>query len=136
MQSRALIASVALALALVACGKKEEAPPAAAKAPASDTPAAPPPATPAAEAPANPLVATGEAKYRTVCAVCHGQRAEGMGNYPRLAGQGSDEIRSKLLDYRAGKQMGPLTAIMAATAKGLSDEDIEALSAYIASLAP
>ncbi len=131
MHRRALIAAIALTLALAACGKKEEAPPPEAKAPASETPAAPPPAAPAAETAANPLVAAGEAKFRTVCAVCHGQRAEGMGNYPRLAGLTSDEIRSKLLDYRAGKQMGPLTAIMAATAKDLSDEDIEALAAYI-----
>lgn len=59
-----------------------------------------------------------------------------MGNYPKLAGQTRAAIRAKLLDYRAGKPMGPLTAIMAATAKDLTDEDIEALAAYIATLAP
>lgn len=125
MQSRILIASVALTLTLSACGKKEEA-----SAPKAEAPAAPAPSTQA-----DPLVVAGEAKYKTVCSVCHGQRAEGMGNYPRLAGQSRDEIRSKLLDYRAGKQMGPLTAIMAATAKDLTDADIDALSAYIATLA-
>ncbi len=135
MQSRVLIASVALTWVVCACGKKEEAAAPQTAAPTAETPAATPPTAPTAETPANPLVAAGEAEFRTVCAVCHGQKAEGMGNYPRLAGQGSEAIRSKLLDYRAGKQMGPLTAIMAATAKNLSDEDIEALAAYIATLA-
>lgn len=133
MHSRVLIASFALTLILAACGKKEEAAAPQASAPEAPAPKAEAPAAPAAEA--NPLVAAGEAKYKAVCSVCHGQKAEGMGNYPRLAGQTSEEIRSKLLDYRAGKQMGPLTAIMAATAKDLSDEDIEALAAYIATLA-
>ncbi len=120
-----------LALALAACGREEAAPPAA-PAPASQ---APPTSVPEAAAPAPAArMAEGEAKYRTTCAVCHGQRAEGMGNYPRLASQSPEEIRSKLLDYRAGKQMGPLTAIMAATANGLTDADIEALAAYIPAL--
>lgn len=135
MQHRVLIASVALTLILAACGKKEEAATPQASAPQAAAPKAEAPAAPAPAAEANPLVAAGEAKYKAVCTVCHGQKAEGMGNYPRLAGQTREEIRSKLLDYRAGKQMGPLTAIMAATAKDLSDEDIEALAAYIATLA-
>lgn len=131
MHHRRLIASVAMTLALAACGKKEED--------AAIQASAPQPAPPKAEAPApkalaSPLIAAGEAKYKAKCAVCHGQKAEGMGNYPRLAGQTSEEIRSKLLDYRAGKQFGPLTAVMAASAKDLSDEDIEALADYIASL--
>lgn len=54
-----------------------------------------------------------------------------MGNYPRLAGLTRDEISNKLRDYRAGRQMGPLTAIMAASARDLSDEEIAALAAYL-----
>lgn len=131
MHHRRLIASVALTLALAACGKKEDDAVLEASAP---QPAPPKVEAPAPAAKASPLIAAGEAKYKAVCTVCHGQKAEGMGNYPRLAGLTSEEIRSKLLDYRAGKQMGPLTAIMAATAKDLSDEDIEALAAYITTL--
>lgn len=128
-----LVAALILSLSLSACGKKEEA-----AAPEAAAPAAAPEAAPAASAPATDapsvLTAAGESKYRTACAVCHGQMAEGMGNYPRLAGLSSDEISNKLMDYRAGKQMGPLTAIMAATAKNLTDEEIAALSAYLGNL--
>lgn len=125
MHTPILITALLLTLTLTACGKKEEAA-APAAAPAAQAPSAEPSA-PAASA----VAAAGESKYRTVCAVCHGQNAEGMGNYPRLAGLTRDEISNKLMDYRAGKQMGPLTAIMAATAKDLTDADIEALAAYL-----
>jgi cytochrome c553 len=130
MHTPILITALLLTLTLTACGKKEEAAAPDATAPS----AAPAPPAPSAEpsAPAaSAVVAAGESKYRTVCAVCHGQNAEGMGNYPRLAGLTRDEIRNKLMDYRAGKRMGPLTAIMAATAKDLTDADIEALAAYL-----
>jgi cytochrome c len=122
-----LVAILILSLSLTACGKKEEAaaPPAPAPAAAPAQPALPTPDVQTA------LAAAGESKYKTVCAVCHGQNAEGMGNYPRLAGLPREEIRNKLMDYRAGKQMGPLTAIMAATARDLTDAEIEALAAYL-----
>lgn len=133
MHMPTLVAALILSLSLSACGKKEEA-----AAPEAAAPAAAPEPAPAASAPASDvpsaLTAAGESKYGTVCAVCHGQRAEGMGNYPRLAGLSSDEISNKLMDYRAGKQMGPLTAIMAATARDLSDEEIAALAAYLGNL--
>ena len=120
-----LVAALLLSLALTACSKKEEA-----AAPAA-APAQPAPVSEPGGAAPSQAAAAGESKYRTVCAVCHGQNAEGMGNYPRLAGLTRDEIRNKLLDYRAGKQMGPLTAIMAASARDLTDADIEALAAYL-----
>ena len=120
-----LVAALLLTLTLTACGKKEEA-----AAPAA-APAQPAPVSEPGGAASSPAAAAGESKYRTVCAVCHGQNAEGMGNYPHLAGLTRDEIRNKLLDYRAGKQMGPLTAIMAASARDLTDADIEALAAYL-----
>lgn len=125
-----LVAVLILTLTLTACGKKEEA-----AAPQATAPAAAPaqPAAPAGPPPdaLSALAAAGETKYKTVCAVCHGQNAEGMGNYPRLAGLTREEISNKLLDYRAGKQMGPLTAIMAASARDLTDAEIEALAAYL-----
>jgi cytochrome c553 len=128
MHIPALLATLIMTLTLTACGKKEEAAAPQTSAPAAAQPA--PPTGPASEAP-SPLAAAGESKYKTVCAVCHGQNAEGMGNYPRLAGLTREEISNKLMDYRAGKQMGPLTAIMAATARDLTDEEIEALATYL-----
>lgn len=121
MHVTALVVALSLTLTLMACGKKEEA-------------AAPvQPASPAGQdAGAQAALATaGASKYRTSCAVCHGPNAEGMGNYPPLAGLSREEIRNKLMDYRAGKQMGPLTAIMAASAGDLTDTEIESLAAYL-----
>lgn len=65
------------------------------------------------------------------CVGCHGPRGGG-GVGPRLAGQSADALMRKLKDYKAGKQMGPQTAMMAPIAQGLSDADIEAVANYIA----
>ena len=95
MHAPTLVAILILSLSLTACGKKEETavPPATAPAAAPAQPAAPGAQSPDAQ---TPLVAAGESKYQTVCAVCHGQNAEGMGNYPRLAGLTREEISNKL----------------------------------------
>lgn len=130
MRALTLIAALLLTLTLMACGKKEEAAAPQAAAPAA-APAQPAPSAGPIDRAKSAVAAAGERKYKTVCAVCHGQNAEGMGNYPRLAGLKREEISSKLMDYRAGKQMGPLTAIMAATARDLTDEEIEALATYL-----
>lgn len=68
----------------------------------------------------------------TVCAACHG--ADGMSvdpSYPILAGQHADYLEKALKDYREGRRSNPLMAPMAAN---LSDQDIEDLSAWFASL--
>ena len=100
--------------------------PAAAAAPAEAAPAA-------ASAGGAGDVAAGKAKYAT-CAACHGMNAEGQGIFPKLAGQSAADLSSKLKKYRAGEQVGPMTAMMAPNASSLSDGDIMDLSAYIASL--
>lgn len=109
------------------CCGSEAAAPSAAPEPASTTSA---PATDAAST----LAAAGKELYNSRCTGCHGLKAEGQNGFPRLAGLSSDEISNKLKAYRAGKQMGPRTAIMAASAKNLTDEDIAALAAYLSNL--
>ena len=54
------------------------------------------------------------------CAACHGQSGEGMGAFPKLAGQNSD--------YIIQRQM---SATMWAQAGQLSQEDIETLGEFI-----
>ncbi len=99
-------------------------------------------AAPAAPAEAAPVVAAaggagdvaaGKTRYAS-CAACHGMNAEGQGMFPKLSGQSVADLASKLKKYRAGEQVGPMTAMMAPNASGLSDGDIDNLSAYIASL--
>ena len=78
--------------------------------------------------------AAGEAKYKTVCASCHGARAQGQGVFPKLAGLSAADIKAKLELYRKGEKVGPMTATMAPMAKALSDADVENVSAYIATI--
>lgn len=76
------------------------------------------------------LAKTGAEKY-PMCAGCHGAKAEGNGVFPRLAGQQPDYIIAQLKNFKSGARqggpMGPLTA-------NLSEEDMKALAAYVASL--
>jgi len=131
-----LLLALLLGLNLAACGKKEEAaaPAGEAAAPQATEAAAPAPAAPVdapADAAGSGVEVDAPAKYTASCATCHGPMGEGVGKNPKLAGLKRAEIKAKLADYRAGKQMGPQTAIMAATAKTLSDAEIEALGDYI-----
>jgi cytochrome c553 len=74
----------------------------------------------------------GQASYAT-CVGCHGMAGEG-GVGPQLAGQPAAAIVTKLHKYKNGEQVGPMTAMMAPMAGGLSDADIANIAAYTASL--
>jgi cytochrome c553 len=130
-----LLMALLLTTALTACGKKEEAaaPAGESQAPQTTEAAAPVAAATAdAAAPAaDGAMVDATAKYTASCASCHGELGEGVGKNPKLAGLKRADIKAKLMDYRAGKQMGPQTAIMAATAKTLTDAEIEALGDYL-----
>src|SRR5699024_8795793 len=71
------------------------------------------------------------------CAGCHGPA--GMGNpaasYPRIAGQFSKYTAEQLHAYRSGERdNGDLAEIMQDVVRGLSDDQIEAVAAYVAGL--
>ncbi len=72
----------------------------------------------------------GKAKY-AVCAGCHGP--SGMGNaalgYPQLAGRDAAYVAAQLRAFKSGQRD---SATMKAMVAGLSDTDIENVSAYIA----
>lgn len=136
---RILLATLGALFTLAACGKEEATPATESPAPAAKTEApAPEAAAPAAPAPAvSPADAAmdkGRIAYGGVCVGCHGKQGEGQGVFPKVAGKPAQELAAKLRDYREGKQMGPQTAIMAPNAKNLSDEDIDALANYMATL--
>ncbi|GKT11339.1 MAG: cytochrome c [Thiomicrorhabdus sp.] len=76
--------------------------------------------------------AAGKAKFG-MCVTCHGAAGEG-GVGPKLAGQAASDIVSKLTDYKAGKQRGPMTSMMAPMAAGLTDADVQNVAAYVSSL--
>lgn len=69
------------------------------------------------------------------CAACHG--ANGISNvpvYPNLQGQNEGYLVSAMNAYKAGQRKGGLSAVMVPQATSLSDQDIEDLAAYYASL--
>ncbi|GAB2503044.1 c-type cytochrome [Arenimonas alkanexedens] len=78
-------------------------------------------------------IAAGQEKSKT-CASCHGPTGnESLDDtYPRLAGQHADYLVRALQEYRSGQRKN---AIMAGFAGGLSDEDINDLSAFYGSQA-
>ncbi|KAA3639245.1 MAG: cytochrome c [Proteobacteria bacterium] len=74
----------------------------------------------------------GKAKAEQVCAACHGMDGIGiLPTYPNLAGQYVDYLSKALQDYRSGQRSN---AIMAGFAATLSDEDIQNLAYYYATL--
>lgn len=75
--------------------------------------------------------AAGKSKAAT-CAACHGANGiSAIPNYPNLAGQNAAYITKQLKDFKAGTRANPLMSPMAA---GLSETDMEDLSAYFSSL--
>ncbi|MDY0137982.1 MAG: c-type cytochrome [Thiomicrospira sp.] len=76
-----------------------------------------------------PAKVDGQAAYAS-CVGCHGATGGG-GVGPELKGKARDDLIAKLKAYRAGEQVGPMTAMMAPMALGLSDADIDALADYI-----
>ncbi|MDR9497971.1 MAG: c-type cytochrome [Hydrogenovibrio sp.] len=74
-------------------------------------------------------VASGGQLYST-CVGCHGANGEG-GVGPKLAGQAKDDLVSKMLKYKAGEEIGPMSAMMIPQAQQLSEPEIEAVAQYI-----
>jgi cytochrome c553 len=131
-----LMAGLILSLGLTACSKNEEAAAPEPVAPAAEAPA-PASATEVA-APAPTAAATTDfdaaAKFKTTCASCHGAEGQGVATFPKLVGKTTEDVKAKLTDYRAGKTLGPQTAVMAPNAAKLTDSEIEGLATYIATL--
>ncbi|MBG6070696.1 MULTISPECIES: cytochrome c [unclassified Polaromonas] len=75
----------------------------------------------------------GKAKADAACAVCHGvQGVATLPNAPNLAGQPQIYLTEQLKNYRSGKRTHE---VMSVIAKPLSDQEIDDLSAWYASLA-
>lgn len=102
-------------------------------APVANPTPAPAPAPAPAAAPA-PVSHAGQAKFKAACAGCHGQQAQGQGTFPKLAGLTAADLKAKLEKYRKGEKIGPMSAIMKAPAKALSDQEVDEIAGYIAAL--
>jgi cytochrome c553 len=79
------------------------------------------------------LAASGEPIYTRRCQACHGDKAEGFQDMPRLAGQPARYVREALQrfkDMEPGDDDSPMICI----ADPLSKEDIRKLAAYVQTL--
>jgi len=82
------------------------------------------------------LVRTGGDGRTVACAPCHGADLRGVGPIPRLAGRSPSYPMRQLWDFRAGVRAGPGSAPMQPTVAHLTEDDMLALAAYVASLPP
>lgn len=70
------------------------------------------------------------------CGTCHGEGFKGKGDVPRLAGQHSVYLIRQLKDMQTGARKDKNVALMKSIADKLSDREIVAVSAYVASKSP
>ncbi len=89
------------------------------------------------------LVKQGEAIYRggvagkgvPACASCHAPNGAGMpAQFPRLAGQHAEYTSSQLKAFRVGQRANDAAQMMRGVAAKMSDQEIAAVSEYIAGL--
>jgi len=81
------------------------------------------------------LAATGGGKT-VQCASCHGQDLKGVAAVPGIAGRSPTYLFRQLYDFKHGARAGTAGAQMKPTVENLAVEDMLALAAYAASLAP
>ena len=80
-------------------------------------------------------IATGTGKALR-CATCHGHDLQGLANVPRLAGRSPSYIVRQLYDMQHGSRAGAASRKMKPVVENLTIDDMVALAAYVASLAP
>ena len=72
------------------------------------------------------------------CAACHGPDAQGSGEIPRLAGQLSEYIFNKLINWSKERGLiqsqSDVSAVMSPVAHSLSRPQVEAIAAYLSHL--
>lgn len=82
------------------------------------------------------LVKSGGAGKTVPCAICHGPDLKGLGFAPPIAGRTPSYIARQLFDMRAGARNGEGAALMKSVVALLSNDDIIAITAYVASQEP
>lgn len=82
------------------------------------------------------LATTGGNGTTIPCTICHGQDLRGLGEVPAIAGSPPLYVVRQLNDLKTGVRNGSQAILMQATVQNLSEEDIVALAAYLASLDP
>ena len=87
-------------------------------------------------------LARGEALAKTgggksiACEICHGTGLKGLGPVPPIAGRFPGYLARQLFDIKSGARNGEGAALMKNVTAQLTNEDIVAITAYVASLEP
>lgn len=76
------------------------------------------------------LAARGKAYYERICINCHAADGHGNDRLPRIAGQHSGYVELTLKRYRDGSDVRS-DANMAFVAKGMTDQDVQAVATYL-----
>jgi cytochrome c553 len=82
------------------------------------------------------LIATGGKGKTVQCVACHGPELKGLADVPRLAGRSPSYLIRQLYDLRNGTRKGGAAALMKPVVAHLTDEDMVALAACLASREP
>lgn len=82
------------------------------------------------------LVTTGADGRTLACATCHGEDLKGFGDTPRLTGISPTYTVRQLNDFKNGDRAGTLGTLMLLAVENLTDEDMVAIAAYLATLDP
>jgi cytochrome c553 len=82
------------------------------------------------------LVLRGGAGKTVGCAACHGQGLHGTDTVPSLAGRSPSYLARQLYDFQHYTRNGPGAQVMRPVVEKLSEDDILAITAYVASLTP
>jgi len=89
--------------------------------------------------PAVTLAADGATLYQTkTCTACHGKDGKTpiMPNYPKIAGQNAAYVLQQMKDIKSGARNNGQTAAMKGVMHLVTDEEMQALADYVASLTP
>jgi cytochrome c553 len=81
------------------------------------------------------LVTTGGGKTLP-CSICHGPTLQGLGDVPGIAGRHPNYIVRQMWNMQNGERVGNSAALMRQVVEKLSNDDMLAIAAYVASLAP
>jgi cytochrome c553 len=82
------------------------------------------------------LVMTGGDGRTQACGTCHGPDMRGTPIAPPLAGRHPGYMARQLYDFKVGARNGDMAKTMKPAVEKLTEDDLIAISAYVASLRP
>jgi len=82
------------------------------------------------------LATTGGGGKTVPCGICHGPTLQGLGDVPAIAGRHPNYIVRQMWNMQNGERIGNSAALMRQVVEKLSNDDMLAIAAYVASRAP